>query len=199
MQPHINLNYSIDAKIEDLTFGSMQEVVDTKFFPKNIESIAFRVTHYRADQYVDISINMSQRWYGATGSYNLSSSSEEGLLKIESHLKALFDSNLTVYKALLYPTASSVYLMPRILSFLVSVTVMYLGYVKFGEVALGGWLFIFWLVYMYSMELIKFAFPYYKFEIGYSNQYRSYLQKILIAIIVTVIVTTTYDFVKSLF
>ncbi len=205
-RPHVSLNYSIDARNEDLTFSSIDEIIDTRFFPEKIESVACSVSHYGENEYVDVNINISQRWLGISANYKLSSSSEKRLLKMESDLKNLFRQNPTKYKILLYPTEISFYIVPRILSVFLAVAASYLSYQNFGEELKsdGGatatvlfWIFIF--AYWFTMELVKLIFPYFKFEITNEDQLVSYVRIAVISIISAIILGAIYDYSKSLF
>lgn len=203
-RPHVRLNYSIDTRNEDLTFSSINEIIDTRFFPEKIESIACSVSHYD-EKYVDVNVIISQRNYGIGASYKLSSASEQRLLKIESDLKNLFRQNPTDYKILLYPTENSFYLVPSVLLVSVAVATLYVSYQNLGEEiksdrgAVGMILFwIFILVCWFGMKVIEWAFPYFKFEITNENQLAKYIKIFVIFVFVTIMGGAIYDFIKSL-
>lgn len=205
-RPHIRLNYSINTQNEELTFTSIKEIIDTKFFPENIESIACSVTHYGKEEYVDININVSKPWFGIAGDYKLSSSSENRLLKIENDLKGLFRLNPTEYKTVLYPTEKSFYIIPRILAISLATAITYLSYKNFGEEITSNigatstllfWTFL--VIYWFSMIVIKWAFPYFKFEITNENQLVKFVRILIIFIVSTVVGSAVYDLLRSLF
>ena len=164
------------------------------------------MSHYGKNEYVNVNINISQRWYGISASYKLSSTSEQRLLKIENDLKNLFRQNPTDYKILLYPTEKSFYLVPRILLVCLASATSYLIFQNFGDEiksdggAVGTLLFwIYLLVYWFGMEMIKWVFPYFKFEIINENQLVKNTRFAIIFVITTIIGGAVYDFVRSVF
>lgn len=203
--PNIGLTYSIEAENEELTFSSVDEVIDTRFFPEKIENMVCRVSHYGKNQYVDVNVNISQSWIGAGAYYKLSSTSEQRLLKIESDLKNLFKQNPTDYKFLLYPNDSISYWVPRVYSVFLAIAAYFLVYKNFAleiksdaDKVIASFVWISLFVYLLGMKMIKWIFPYFKFEISNENQFIKYARYIISAVIFGVIITAATNFIFSL-
>lgn len=203
--PYISVQYSIDAKDEDLTFPSVQDFIDTKFFPEKITSFSARVSHYGKTEYVDVSVRMSQHWYGITAEYNLSSIDGGRLLKIEDGLKKVFRDSVTEYKSVLYPIINQPYLIVRLLSFLFSLVVIYLIY-RFSSkdiIANVGIYSLIWLiflfVYNFCTKSIKSLYPYFNYSITPDKSFKRYMGLAISAIIASISFAAIYDLIKTLF
>lgn len=202
--PHVSVQYSIDAKDEDLTFPSIQDFIDTKFFPEKINSFSARVSHYGNTEYVDVSVRMSQRWYGITAEYNLSSVDGGRLLKIEDELKKTFRDSVTEYKSVLYPIVNQPFLIIRLVSFLFSLAVAYLIY-HFSSKELKTSIGIFsliWIIFIavchFCARSIKSLYPYFNYSITPDKSFKKYIGIAIVASISSISFAAIYDLIKTL-
>jgi hypothetical protein len=202
--PHVSVQYSIDAKDEDLTFPSIQDLIDTKFFPEKINSFSARVSHYGNTEYVDISVRMSQQWYGITAEYNLSSVDSGRLLKIEDELKKTFRDSTTEYKSVLYPVINQQFLIIRLVSFLFSLAVAYSIY-HFSSKELKTNIGIFslvWIIfiaaYHFCARSIKSLYPYFNYSITPDKSFKKYIGIAIVALISSISFAAIYDLIKTL-
>ncbi len=202
--PRVNVQYSIDAKDEDLTFPSIQDFIDTKFFPEKINSFSARVSHYGNTEYVDVSVRMSQRWYGITAEYNLSSVDSGRLLKIEDELKKTFRDSVTEYKSVLYPIVNQPFLIIKLVSFLFSLAVAYLIY-HFSSKELKmniGILSLIWIIFIaiydFCARSIKSLYPYFNYSITPNKSFKKYMGIAIVALIYSISFTAIYDLIKTL-
>lgn len=200
-RPHVNVTYNIDAKDEDLTFSSIQDILDTKFFPEKIKSFYTRVSHYGETEYVDISVRMSQHFYGITAEYQLSSVDNGRLLSIEDDLKNLFRDNKTSYQSFLYPSKNSPYGVLRLFSFL---SALFFGYFIFtyiftGMEEVGKMSLCFWISFIFY-NLIAWAFkslyPYFSYTIVPENSVTKIIRTILVGATTFVLFPALYDLAK---
>lgn len=207
-KPSISIQFTIHSSEEELSFGSMKELLETSFFPEKIDSFTARVGH-TDKKYVDIHLSISkatQIWFFGSGSYcRLSSENQERFLIKENQLKNLFRISSTSYSKILYPFKNSdfIFIIPFVLSVILAI-LFTVTFVKFPygnqsiRLSISLVVFAFW--YQVFIWYITKAYPYYQIKIEENNNSFFQIIKFIINIaILAVFSGFVYDLFKIIY
>ncbi len=202
-KPHYSLIYSINSQEEELTFSSIEELLNTSVFPYKIKSMSFRVNHYN-NKYVDISISLDND-YDSIASFYLSSDNESKILKFEKDIKELFTENSNDYNWLFKIPGSKYFILQFlaiVITFLTGISVIKLQKILIPSL-FGNYsnLFIFIIVLgllFLFIHVLRYLYPYYDFDINKKNQLRRNLKKAFWTIVGGVVVGLLVSLISKL-
>jgi hypothetical protein len=204
---NIYVSYKFKSGDTEFSFSSNEEIKNTILLPRNIKKITIYVWHHNND-YVDVNINLDlpfqMIWSGDIGgTYRLSSSNQQKLLKIKSDLENTFDNFHTDYKFILYPFPRLPYTGLSISSALLSIVTIYImffsnffGAMKQDYLLLTG--FVFFSFYMMYSFIMKRLFPYFIYKLSPRRNKSQILKALFVAIIVSATGSAIYDLLRGL-
>jgi hypothetical protein len=168
-EPHYSVKYTLHEKNGDVSFETYKELIATNLLPRNVQGLSLSIYHY-SKPYVEVYLRVvadpsTFGWMVIPASYQLSSANEGNLLKIDSELRALFSEYKTNYHPFLH--YGNMLLIPFLLSLSAGVIAgvifsRYLGELQLLSLGLG------FSVYCMIMSYIKWAYPFYEFNLSNS-------------------------------